>query len=480
MSSENGEDTLSPLLSLRGSLRRIKSAPKNSLQWPSPPKLVPPPEPDVKKTPGGAGVNLTGGSSESNHGKSARPAKDHQLDEIMTQPRPIREKEKIKQTLQTAPSRGTPEKTTTDQNNSAEDTTPRQPPQSPPGSEEKVLVLENEVKRLRKALFLQQKQREAEAKIEAEWEKEKRPRKNKSQRSSSSNKKQQEQQQPPRVKVLQKKHSDSKHSKRALENFERQKQLEQQYWIKLLGGLGILILLLLAVVRYSAAGVSSKSFTGSDASTAGSTDGQPVVAPKNYLPNDLVWVKTHDRGWRLAKVANTQTEDVQNKKAGVILMVHLLSSNSNSGGGGGGGDGDSGMPSEPHYMAFRVGNQTKSVHPALLADRSSFKAFGLIIPILSSDAVRNNDASLAEETCLSLGDLARSSLHRAAIHGTVGALAAVVRTLSLFQDSESLQKACILALGNLAHADSATIKELKKTGESTETFCLIMFCFSGD
>ena len=50
------------------------------------------------------------------------------------------------------------------------------------------------------------------------------------------------------------------------------------------------------------------------------------------------------------------------------------------------------------------------------------------------------------------------------------ALSAVVKTLGLFREIESLQRACILALGNLAQADSATIKELKETGKGIFLF----------
>ncbi len=443
-------NTLSPLTSSKGSLRRIKSAPKQSLQWPSPPKLVSTPELDVKKKLEGGAVALSDGVG-TEHIREVL-SQNNQIGDISSRRKHEENKEKEEQALQTeSTERGSGTRTDLNEaevmgSDSAGDTPPRQPAQSTPVSDEKVLVLENEVKRLRKALFLQQKQREAKAKDQADWEEEK--------RVHQSNPQQQTQLQ---AKVLQKRPSDSKHSKRALEDFERRKQQKHQFMIKLLAAAGLMVMLLLVTMRYFAARVSSEASTGSGSSTDVTDE-----ATKNYRQNDILWVKTDDRGWRLAKVANAQAEEFQHIEEEEVLMVHLLSSNSNSGRSSGS---DSGMPSEPHYMAFRVGDQTKKVHPALLADRSSFKSFGLIIPMLASDALHNEDASLAEETCLSLGDLARSSLHRATIHSTTGALAAVVKTLGFFQESESLQMACILAIGNLAQADSATIKELKETGE---------------
>lgn len=396
-------------------LRKVKSAPKSSLSWPGPPKVA----------------------SEDR----IRDKNYNSQDKINMQQTP--------------------------QSDTSSDGTALSAKTSPPGSEERVIVLENEVKQLRKALFLQQKQREAESRKKAEWERDKR----------AYTKKQPEFLKRKANSVLKKKVSDPTLAKAKSDGY---KLVGVQWWKFLLGFIAILVFLNLAYFF-----MQSQSQKPGEGSPDQERDGLATVT---HRKNDIVWVLTNDRGWRLAKVSKSVSDDREYRSArkhqrkDSVLMVHLLSRDHGIAKSSSYHDdyqvenGENVDSKAPSALAFRVEDQIKRVHPALLADRSSFKSFQQIIPILAKHNFPKLDVSLAEEVCLSLGDLARSPLHRAAIHGTAGVLSAVVGVLNSFSEIQSLQEACILALGNLAQAESATIKGLKESGELPERFliCEIM------
>ena len=89
------------------------------------------------------------------------------------------------------------------------------------------------------------------------------------------------------------------------------------------------------------------------------------------------------------------------------------------------------------------------------------KLFYLKRLILNTTGVLEISEELASDACLSLGDLARSPTHRTSLLQVENIIITIVHTLESFKTDRNVQHSCILALGNLAHADSDTIRQFK-------------------
>ena len=161
----------------------------------------------------------------------------------------------------------------------------------------------------------------------------------------------------------------------------------------------------------------------------------------------MVWALTKDRGWRLAhiqKYNNTKTISVEH------IAVHLLTT-------------DPAQRTPTGMLHVRKYDQLRRVHPQLLLDRQHIVSYTKVVQVLvdNNNGGREISEELASDACLSLGDLARSPTHRSSLLKISNIVMTIVNTLQSFQTDRVVQHSCILALGNLAQADSETIKQFK-------------------
>jgi len=163
--------------------------------------------------------------------------------------------------------------------------------------------------------------------------------------------------------------------------------------------------------------------------------------------DDVVWALTEDRGWRLGHIQKsnrTHTISVEH------VSVHLLTT-------------DPSLRSSKDLIHVRKYDQVRRVHPNLLHDRRHIVSYTKVVDLLmaNNNGIRDISEDLASDACLSLGDLARSTTHRVDLLQVDNIITTIVNTLESFSTDRNVQHSCILALGNLAHADSNTIRQFK-------------------
>ena len=223
---------------------------------------------------------------------------------------------------------------------------------------------------------------------------------------------------------------------------------------------------------------------GSGARRSGGSN-KDVIIEGRLNEDDVVWVLTKERGWRLGHIQPTklqrekivggkqggnttvveereeEEEEEEKKEEASIpttilsiehVAVHLLTT-------------DPRRKKEKHMLHVRKYDQLRRVHPNLLSNRQTLVSPRYIVTLLAADshgARTDISEELASDACLSLGDLARSSERRIMLLQINNIIQTIVATLQSFNTDRNVQHSCILALGNLAQADTETIKMFKK------------------
>ena len=227
---------------------------------------------------------------------------------------------------------------------------------------------------------------------------------------------------------------------------------------------------------------------GSGARRSGGSN-KDVIIEGRLNEDDVVWVLTKERGWRLGHIQPTklqrekivgrgrgkrggnttvveereeeeEEEEEEKKEEASIpttilsiehVAVHLLTT-------------DPRRKKEKHMLHVRKYDQLRRVHPNLLSNRQTLVSPRYIVTLLAADshgARTDISEELASDACLSLGDLARSSERRMMLLQINNIIQTIVATLQSFNTDRNVQHSCILALGNLAQADTETIKMFK-------------------
>ena len=180
------------------------------------------------------------------------------------------------------------------------------------------------------------------------------------------------------------------------------------------------------------------------------TAATPPPSPVTTIPtnddtlhkDDVVWVLTEARGWRLGHIQHYNVRE--------HVAVHLLTT-------------DTAQRTPQGMLHVREDDQLRRIHPKLLLDRQHIASYTKVVQVLVAHANGAKEISkeLASDACLTLGDLARSTQHRTKLLKVADIVLAIVNTLQSFKTDRLVQHSCTLALGNLAQADADTIKQFK-------------------